>query len=117
MPWGQVAVAEVCDRVALMVNTTSIGLGGKDESFPFHLSGDGVALDAVYAQCGHTAFACAARKGGCEAMDGLPMLLAHGAAAFYYWHGIEPARMAALRWLEVRLGRKPVNLPGWEEDV
>ncbi len=117
LPWSQAAVAEACDRVALMVNTTSIGLAGKDESFPFHLSGDGVALDAVYAQDGHTAFVRAAAKGGCKAMDGLPMLLAQGAASFYYWHGIEPARMTALRWLEARLGRGAADLPAWEEGV
>jgi len=115
VPWKQAAVAEACDRVALMVNTTSIGLAGKNVPFPFHLSGGGVALDVVYTQDGHTAFVCAAGKGGYKAMDGLPMLLAQGATSFCYWHGIEPARMSALRWLEVRLGREPADLPAWEE--
>jgi len=115
--WKQEAVAEVCDRVALMVNTTSIGLGGDGEYFPFHLSGDGVALDAVYARNGHTAFVYAAEQAGRRAVDGLPMLLAQGVSSFYYWHGIEPARMTVLRWLEERLGRGHADLPGWEEGL
>ncbi|MDQ6959440.1 MAG: shikimate dehydrogenase [Mariprofundaceae bacterium] len=115
--WNQAAVAKACDRVVLMVNTTSIGLAGKDEDFPFRLSGDGVALDAVYAQDGNTAFVCAAEKAGRKAMDGLPMLLAQGVSSFYYWHSIEPARMTVLRWLEARLGREHADLPGWEEGL
>jgi len=115
--WNQTAVTEACERVVLMANTTSIGLGGKDECFPFRLSGGGVALDAVYAQDGNSAFVCAAEKTGHKAMDGLPMLLAQGVSSFYYWHGIKPARMIVLRWLEARLGREPAALPGWGEDL
>jgi len=112
--WNQQAVAEVCERTVLMVNTTSIGLGNKEEHFPFHLSGDGAALDAVYAQNGCTVFASAAEQAGHKVMDGLPMLLAQGLASFNYWHQIEPARISVLRWLEARLGREPADLPGWE---
>jgi len=114
--WNRMAVTRACDRVALMVNTTSIGLGGKDEHFPFRLSGDGMALDAVYARDGNTAFVCAAKEAGHRSLDGLPMLLAQGVSSFFYWHNIEPARMTALRWLEARLGREAAELPGWEED-
>ena len=113
--WKQAAVSATCDRVALTVNTTSIGLGGKGDHSPFRLSGDGVVLDAVYAQNGHTAFVCAAEQAGCKAMDGLPMLLAQGVSSFCYWHRIEPTRITALRWLEARLGREPADLPGWEK--
>jgi len=111
--WSQQAVTEVCGRVVLIVNTTSIGLQDKKERFPFQLSGDGVALDAVYAQDGKTVFECAAEKAGYKTMDGLPMLLAQGAASFYYWHHIEPARTSVLHWLEARLGRETTALPGW----
>jgi len=113
--WNQQAVGEVCERAVLMVNTTSIGLGNKDEHFPFQLLGNGVALDAVYAQNGGTVFASAAEQAGCKVVDGLPMLLAQGAASFNYWYQIEPARTSVLRWLEARLGRKSVDLPGWEQ--
>jgi len=112
--WNQQDVGEICERAVLMVNTTSIGLVNKGEHFPFHLSGDGAALDAVYAQNGRTVFTSAAEQTGHQVMDGLPMLLAQGAASFHYWHQIEPVRTDVLRWMEARLGRKAADLPGWE---
>lgn len=115
--WNQQNVGETCGRVALMVNTTSIGLMHKEEGFPFHLTGGAVALDAVYTQDGSTVFSSAAKHAGHRVMDGLPMLLAQGAASFFYWHQIEPARTPALRWLEARLGRTPADLPGWGNAV
>ncbi len=115
--WNQQDVGAACEKTVLMVNTTSIGLKGKVEHFPFQLPGNGVALDAVYAQDGNTAFVCAAEQFGHKAVDGLPMLLAQGVASFYYWHQIEPARTSVLRWLEVRLGRESTALPGWGNGV
>jgi len=115
--WNQQDVGEACERAVLMVNTTSIGLKDKAEYFPFQLTGNGVALDAVYAQDGNTAFVCAAKQSGYKSIDGLPMLLAQGVTSFYYWHQIEPARTSALRWLEARLGREPTDLPGWGNAV
>jgi len=115
--WNQQDVDEACERAALMVNTTSIGLKDKAEHFPFQLPGHGVALDAVYAQDGNTAFVRAAEQSGHRAVDGLPMLLAQGAASFYYWHQIEPARTSVLRWLEARLGRESTDLPRWGNAV
>jgi len=97
----------------LVVNTTSIGLGGDSGPFPFKLSGRGAAIDAVYALNGATAFVRCAGQTGRKAIDGLPMLLAQGAASFQYWHRILPPRMDTLRWLEARLGRTPVDLPAW----
>jgi len=111
--WHQEAVDEACERTGLIVNTTSIGLRNTAEPFPFQLPGDGVALDAVYAQNGDTAFVCAAEQSGHKVVDGLPMLLAQGVASFYYWHQIEPVRTSAMHWLEARLGREPADLPGW----
>jgi len=115
--WNQQDVGEACERAVLMVNTTSIGLRDKAEHFPFQLPGDGVALDAVYAQDGNTAFVCAAEQSGHKAVDGLPMLLAQGVASFYYWHQIEPARTSVLRWLEAKLGRGTTTLSGWGDGV
>jgi len=111
--WNQQDVGEACGRAALVVNTTSLGLRDRAETFPFQLPGNGVALDAVYAQDGNTAFVCAAKQSGHKAIDGLPMLLAQGVASFYYWHQIEPVRTSVLRWLEARLEREPTELPGW----
>jgi len=113
VPWNQQDVGDACKRAVLMVNTTNIGLRGQVEHFPFQLPGNGVALDAVYAQDGNTAFGCAAEQSGHRAVDGLPMLLAQGVASFYYWHQIEPARASALHWMEAKLGRISTDLPGW----
>jgi len=115
--WSQEVVRVACKRSVLMVNTTSIGLQNTAEPFPFELPGDCVAVDAVYAQDGHTAFVCAAEKSGHKVIDGLPMLLAQGIASFYYWHQIKPAHISAMHWLEGKLGREPANLPGWGNTV
>jgi len=115
--WNQQDVGKACERAVLMVNTTSIGLRDTVEYFPFQLPGNSVALDAVYAQDGNTAFVCAAEQSGHKAVDGLPMLLAQGVASFCYWHQIEPVRTSVLRWLEARLGREPTDLPGWGNAV
>jgi len=112
--WNQQAVNAACEKTMLIINTTSIGLGSNAEHFPFQLQGKGVAVDAVYAQNGHTAFVCAAEKSGRRAVDGLPMLLAQGIASFYYWHQTKLLHIPAMRWLEARLDREPATLPGWE---
>lgn len=117
VPWNQKLVGEASKRSVLMVNTTSIGLQNAAEPFPFELSGDSVAVDAVYAQDGHTAFVNAAAQSGHQAIDGLPMLLAQGMASFYYWHQIKPVRTSAMHWLEAKLGRRSANLPGWGNTI
>ncbi len=114
--WQQKTVTEACQRSALLVNTTSIGLqDGMD--FPFDLSaGHGVAIDAVYKPDGQTAFvrAASATRG---VVDGLPMLIAQGAEAFAWWHGSKrPDCSLALNQIEQQLGREPLTLPGWNRD-
>jgi len=109
--WSQVAVDEACKRAGLLINTTSIGLKGGDV-FPFRLHGER-AMDVVYAPSGSTAFVKAARAAGMTAVDGLPMLLAQGAASFAMWHGVEADALDALRWMERRLGRESAPLTAW----
>jgi shikimate dehydrogenase len=111
--WAQDAVSAVARASRLAVNTTSIGMGEGAESFPFELSGDGMAVDTVYAPSGRTAFGAAAGSAR-RVVDGLPMLVAQGAESFAYWHpGQCPDRLATLRWLERRLDRDPTAMPGW----
>jgi len=114
IPWRQQEV-EVASRDALLiVNTTSIGLE-PNQPFPFQLSAagvGGVAFDAVYRPDGKTAFLAVAQ--GRRGVDGLPMLIAQGAAAFAHWHGCDwPDCGRALAWTEGQLGRKVTPLPGW----
>lgn len=110
--WTQEAVDAACRRACLVVNTTSIGLKSGDV-FPFRLQGER-ALDVVYASSGVTAFVRAARAAGMTAVDGLPMLVAQGAASFAMWLGLEADALDALRWMERRLNRAPAPLAGWE---
>ncbi|TLS77078.1 shikimate dehydrogenase [Mariprofundus erugo] len=113
LAWEQQAVDRVCATAPLLVNTTSVGL--KDgQQFPFVLSGAGAAMDAVYRPDGDTAFTLAAREAGRMAVDGLPMLISQGAAAFAWWHDCAmPDCLASLRHIEEQLGRTPCHLPGW----
>jgi shikimate dehydrogenase len=102
--WEQGAVTAAAAASPVVINTTSIGIGGAAGPFPFALAGDGVAIDAVYVADGVTPFAAVA--GGRLAVDGLPMLVAQGAASFAFWFpGHAPDRLSALRRLERRLGR------------
>ncbi|MDT8376159.1 MAG: shikimate dehydrogenase [Mariprofundaceae bacterium] len=111
--WGESNVEAVSLKCGVVINTTSIGLKEGD-MFPFPLAGGGVAVDAVYRPDGDTVFCRAARAGGRRAVDGLPMLIAQGAASFSQWHGVDtPDRLSALRWTEERTGRAHVELPGW----
>jgi len=111
--WEQCEVGDASTKSALLINTTSIGLEGKS-AFPFELSGEGMAMDVVYAADGATAFVQAADKAGRQAMDGLAMLVAQGAASFCFWHEKQPEKLATLRWLEARLGHPAAVLPAWD---
>lgn len=113
--WEQSAVSKACSASGLLVNTTSIGLNAPEQSFPFKLSGDGAAVDVVYKSDGQTPFCVSAKHAGRHATDGLPMLIAQGAASFVYWHmGAMPDRVSALHWMEQQLGRQHLSLSGWE---
>jgi len=112
--WEQRAVDRACDSTSLLVNATSIGLGPKPASFPFHLRGP-AAVDAVYTRSGDTLFVKAARDGGARAVDGLPLLVAQGAESFHLWERRHPDPLPVLRWLERWLDRPAAELPGWEK--
>jgi len=115
--WDNANVEMASLKSSVVVNTTPIGLKDGD-AFPFSLLGEGVAVDAVYRPDGNTLFCQSARKSGRESIDGLPMLIAQGAASFSQWHGVEmPDRMSALRWMENRVGRSHSELPGWGREV
>jgi len=112
--WDQQAVASYSEQSSVAINVTSIGLGAADH-FPFVLSGKGSAVDVVYRPDGDTVFCRMAAAHGWQVSDGLPMLIAQGAEAFALWHRCErPDMLDALRWMERRLGRRSMPVPGWE---
>jgi shikimate dehydrogenase len=111
--WQQQHVTEAAGNSILLINSTSIGLQD-GQIFPFTLSGKGVAIDAVYRRDGRTAFCHAASLAGRQAVDGLPMLIAQGAASFAWWHGCKrPDCRLALQWMQQQLGRTSEPLPAW----
>jgi shikimate dehydrogenase len=118
LAWSNEAVGSINQETELIINSTSIGLKDADV-FPFQLLGNGVAIDAVYKPNGNTAF-CAAAS-GYQTVDGLPMLIAQGIASFAFWHAEKlqskalnlPNSLESLQWVERKLSRKPLSLPGW----
>jgi len=95
------ALGECARGAHLVVNTTSIGLGGRGElDFPVHLLADkAVASDIVYSPL-ETAFLKKARAQGLKTHDGLSMLVHQGAIGFKLWTGkkapVDVMRAAAL---------------------
>jgi shikimate dehydrogenase len=84
---------EMADGADVVVNATSIGLGGKSEGLPaLRFRAGQIAVDFVY---GDTAFARAARAGGAALVTGEQILVRQGALAFTLWTG-KPAPEAAM---------------------
>jgi len=74
-----------------VVNTTSLGMAGKDP-FPFDLqniSPQALVTDIVYTPL-QTPFLHAAKARGCRTVDGLGMLLHQAAPGFARWFGQTP---------------------------
>lgn len=93
LPWN--ALAQGFARADLIVNATTIGMGGGAYDWPMAAARPGaVAADAVYAPL-ETGLLRAARQAGLVALDGLGMLIHQGALAFELWFGIKPDTAAA----------------------
>ncbi len=114
LDWDERAVARIAAGCPVWIHATSIGLRESD-AFPFRLpESEGLALDCVYRPDGRTPFVCA--SGFRRAVDGLPMLIAQGAASFAFWHeGMTPDTETALRRIERELGRAHAPLEGWRK--
>lgn len=77
----------------VVVNATSIGLGGKSEALPpFRFHRGQTVVDFVY---GETAFARLARESGATLVTGEQVLVRQGALAFTLWTG-KPAPEAVM---------------------
>ncbi len=111
LAWRTDAIRECSIGATLCIHCSSIGLHGEEE-FPFDLQGEGVAMDAVYRKDGATPF-CRMAARSRRVCDGLPMLIAQGAASFAWWHGHKPNVLSTLRWMEQQLRRPSCELPGW----
>lgn len=96
LDWTQ--IPDVLEDVALLVNTTSLGMTGKQ---PLHidldrLTAQTIVNDIVYSPL-RTALLQAAMAKGCHTVDGLGMLLHQAVPGFERWFGTKPAVDDALR--------------------
>jgi shikimate dehydrogenase len=84
-------LADVFGVSDLIVNATSLGLGGVNtQDWPFARAKRGaIALDAVYKPL-RTDFLSQAEDHGLPTVDGLGMLIHQGALAFQLWFGHKP---------------------------
>jgi len=116
LPWCAADVMDACGRCAMLVNTTTIGLS-EGQDFPFVLSGTGWAMDAVYRPDGVTALTRAVQASSeRQVVDGLPMLVAQGAASFHLWYPqYQPRWQDALAYMEDSLYRQH-RCPWVQED-
>jgi shikimate dehydrogenase len=96
VPWEQRHAA--LDGVALLVNTTSLGMKGQD---PMELSLDqlparALVSDIIYVPL-ETPLLAAARQRGYPTVNGLGMLLNQARPAFQHWFGVMPEITPELR--------------------
>jgi shikimate dehydrogenase len=87
----------ICDA-DLIVNTSSIGMAGKDDmQFDFNTAKpSALVTDIVYVPL-ETAFLKSARVSGLKTMDGLGMLLHQAVPGFERWFGVRPEVTPNLR--------------------
>ena len=83
------------DRYEVVVNATSLGLGGEDPLAGVDLQRRLTVVDVV-ATAQETPLLARARAAGCTTVDGLIMLLHQGARSLRLWTGLE-APLAAMR--------------------
>jgi len=99
------ATSELLSDAGLLVNTTSLGMGGKlgeDElpANPALLPAHAVVCDIVYVPL-ETPLLAAARANGLKGVDGLGMLLHQAVPGFERWFGVRPEVTPELRSLVV----------------
>ncbi len=83
--------AELSGTYDLIINATSAGLAGQPVTLPSMITvGKPFCYDLAYQKTGATAFVAWARALGCDAVDGLGMLVEQAAEAFFIWHGVMP---------------------------
>lgn len=75
----------------LIINATSAGALGKSLTLPKELMANlPFCYDLMYQLTTPTPFVQYAQQQGCQATDGLGMLVEQAAESFYLWHGLKP---------------------------
>ena len=100
-------VAEMPTEIALLVNTTSLGMSGQQSlpqeivSYLHRMDRNAIVHDIVYIPL-ETQLLGLARKLGFETVDGLGMLLHQAVPGFERWFGLRPEVTKELRGLILR---------------
>lgn len=93
-------LASLSGEFDLIVNATSASIEQESVSLPTHcLQKKTWCYDLAYQLHQPTAFVRYAQQNGCEAVDGLGMLVEQAAEAFAIWHGVSPNTQAVLQYL------------------
>jgi shikimate dehydrogenase len=88
----------------IVINATSASLDGENLMLPPSLMATKpLCYDLAYRTTEPTVFVSLARSKGCVAVDGLGMLVAQAAEAFYIWHGVMPDAAYVLNLLKDKL--------------
>lgn len=75
----------------VVINATSASLAKDQLDLPKQLlASKPFCYDLAYQKEGPTAFVAWVRSNGCEAMDGIGMLIEQAAESFFIWHGVMP---------------------------
>ena len=95
------ATGELLSDAGLLVNTTALGMAGKDgadelPADPEMLPRHAIVTDIVYVPL-ETPLLCAARERGLKTVDGLGMLLHQAVPGFERWFGRRPEVTEELR--------------------
>lgn len=105
-PVGRVGSWDDVNGADLVVNATSVGLGGQGMPVSASLLRNGqVVADLVYHPL-ETPLLAAARAVGARAVDGLGMLVHQAAHQFRIWTGVEPPVAAMRRAALAELSRR-----------
>jgi shikimate dehydrogenase len=87
-------------EVDLIINATSAHLTGDSLTLPKDIFvNKPFCYDLSYQRSADTAFVKQAKKAGCNAADGMGMLVEQAAESFYLWHGIRPTTTSVLELL------------------
>ncbi|MFI4919487.1 MAG: shikimate dehydrogenase [Legionellales bacterium] len=93
-------LAQLNEHYDVVVNATSASLDGQLISLPEQcFLQKPFCYDLAYQQGGLTPFVHHAISMGCDAVDGLGMLVEQAAEAFYIWHKIQPVTAPVLDFL------------------
>lgn len=91
---------ELHDSFDLIINATSASLGGEFIQLPEKLlSTKPFAYDLAYNKKQNTPFVEYTLKHGCQAADGLGMLVEQAAEAFHIWNGVKPSTSEVIDYL------------------